>query len=389
MTEPPPSPARAHFNHAGASIPPPLVVDRVVEHLRLEQQIGGYEAAESVADELAGVAASLAELVGAPAAGIVVVESATRAWEMISWALALSQGWSAGDRVVVDQFAYSSSWGTLLRMRDVVDLDVVVAPTREDGTVDPDRLDEVVDSRTRLVLVTHIPTHLGTVSDVDAVGKTLAARDDVVYAVDVSQSLGQLALDLGTTGCHVAFGPARKFLRGPRGTGFLYVDAELAGSLTPLGVDLTSAATISVEGFEPQAGVRRFELYEHSPALRLGLGRAAEHAISVGPPEIEQLVRRRSEQVVDLIRSTPSTRLLAPGLVSGIVSFVHDRLDPRQVRSVMDAAGVNVWTSTTAGSPIDGERRSLGPSVRVSPHYVTTDADLDALDRGLHSLARA
>ena len=375
----------AHFNHAGASIPPDAVVDRIVTHLRLEHEIGGYEAAEAVADELEAVPGALGELIGAPGAGVVVVESATRAWETFVWALALSRRWTASDRVVVDQFAYSSSWGTLLRMRQALGVELAVAPARADGSVDPERLDQVVDDRTRLVLTTHVPTHLGTVSDVAAVGRHLAGRD-LVYAVDASQSIGQLAFDVDAIGCQVAFAPARKFLRGPRGTGLLYMAPELADTLTPLSLDLT-AASIGTDAFEPQPGAGRFVLYEHSPALRLGLGLAARHALEAGPSTVEGQVGRRTEQVVDLIRATPDARLVAQGPVSGIVSFVHDRLAPDDVRSSLRAEGVNIWTNGASGSPIDGDRRAVGPSVRVSPHYFTNDVELEALGRALHRLS--
>ncbi len=375
----------AHFNHAGASIPPPAVVERVISHLRLEAEIGGYEAGGVVVDEDAAVSVHLGALLGAAPADVLVVESATRAWEMIVWALAHSHGWTSSDRIVVDQFAYSSSWATLMRLRSVTGVDVVVAPALEDGSVDADRLDEVVDDHTRLVLATHIPTHLGTVTDVAAVGQQLVDRN-LIYAVDASQSLGHRVVDVASIGCQVAFAPGRKFLHAPRGTGVLYVDSGLAETVVPLTVDLTSATDIGVDGYTPQAGTGRFELFEHSLALKLGLGEAARHALEVGPAEIERRVAQRTQQVVDLLDALPEARLVAQGPVSGIVSYLDARLDPYAARDALHARGINVWTNPASGSPIDADRRGLGASIRISPHYVTTDADLDALARALHSL---
>ncbi len=357
-------------------------------HLRLEHEIGGYEAAEAVADELEAVPGALGELIGAPGAGVVVVESATRAWETFVWALALeppldrlgsapsstsSPTAAAGAPCCGCARPSASSW-----------------PWRRPGPTGP----SIRSASTRwsttaraFVLTTHVPTHLGTVSDVAAVGRHLAGRD-LVYAVDASQSIGQLAFDVDAIGCQVAFAPARKFLRGPRGTGL-----PLHGSRTgrhPHAAQPRPHCRLDRDRRLRAAARRagRFVLYEHSPALRLGLGLAARHALEAGPSTVEGQVGRRTEQVVDLIRATPGARLVAQGPVSGIVSFVHDRLAPDDVRaSLAGRGGQHLDERRIGGSPIDGDRRAVGPSVRVSPHYFTNDVELEALGRALHRLS--
>ena len=378
---------RAHFNHAGASIPPSSVVERVIDHLRLEAEIGGYEAAAMVADELVDGRAALGAVMGVAGDDVVVVESATQAWASIVWAMALSHGWGPHDRVVVDQFAYVSSWAVLVRLQAVSGVQIVVAPAGPDGVIDPARLAEVVDRAARLVLVTHVPTHVGTATPLDEVASVMAASArDAVLALDVSQSLGQLPLDVAGLGAAVAFAPGRKFLRGPRGTGVLYVAPELAESVVPLAMDLTSTASISTTGLEPGPGARRFDLFEHSVAVRLGLGQAARHLLSVGVDEVARQVGERTRAVVDLISGVPGLTLVAPAPLHGIVSFTHATRDPDEVRAELARADINVWTNPANGSPIDGERRGLGPSVRVSPHAVTTDEELDRLDQVLRRL---
>ncbi len=384
-TAEPPRP-RAHFNHAGASIPPPEVVARVIRHLELEAVIGGYEAAEEVAVEVDGVVGALGELIGAAPGDVVAVESATRAWEQVLWSLALSHRWGHGDRIVVDGFAYASSWATLLRLRDAVGVEIAVAPSRPDGTVDPAQIADATDDRTRLVLVTHVPTHVGTVSDVAGVGAALAGRD-LVYAVDLAQSLGQLPIDVGAIGCHLAFAPGRKFLRAPRGTGVLYLAASVAETLEPLAVDLTTATTITAGGYELAPGVARFGLFEHSVALRLGLGEAARHAVARGLTRISAEVQARTTEVVELVAATPGFELLAPPPLSGIVSVTHERLDPDQVRAHLRDQGVSTWVAAVGGSPLDQAARLARPAVRISPHYSTTDDEVERLARALRALA--
>ena len=386
MTTDPHDLPRAHFNHAGASIPPSEVVDRIVRHLELEGEIGGYEAAEAVADELDRMAGSLGALVGAPPGDVLPVESATRAWEQVLWALALSRRWGSGDRVVVDQFAYASSWATLLRLRDAVGVEIGVAPSRADGSIDPSRVDEAVDTRTRLVLATHVPTHVGTVSDVAALGAALAGRD-LVFVVDLAQSLGQLPIDVAAIGCQMAFAPGRKFLRAPRGTGLLHLDAAVADSIEPLAVDLTTATTIEPKGYRLAPGVARFGLFEHSVALRLGLGVAAQVALSRGLERISREVQDRTAAVIELVQAAPGFGLLTPPPLSGIVTIVHDRLTPDAVRDQLASRGVNAWVAELGGSPLDQEDRLPRAGLRLSPHYVTSDDELDRLDRALRAVA--
>ena len=179
--------SRAHFNHAGTSLAASPVLARVLAHLELEAEVGGYEAEDEVADELAAGPASLAPLLGAAPDEVTVAESATAASEMLLWSIAQTFGWGADDRILVDGFAYATVCSTLQRLEAAGGPQVEAVRSLPDGTIDLDALEASLDARTRLVLVTHVPTHVGTVTDVAAVGDVVA-RSDALYVVDVSQS---------------------------------------------------------------------------------------------------------------------------------------------------------------------------------------------------------
>ncbi|MGZ4709052.1 MAG: aminotransferase class V-fold PLP-dependent enzyme [Acidimicrobiales bacterium] len=377
---------RAHFNHAGMSLLPAESLDRIGAHLQLEAEIGGYEAAAAVADELAAVPDALAPLFGPEVAAdeVTVVESASRASELIVWSMAETFGWGVDDRVLVDQFTYATVHSALMALRAARGVSIDVAPARPDGAVDPEALADALDDRTKLVAITHMPTHVGTVSDVEAVGR-IVAHHDAVYLLDVAQTLGQMPVDVRAIGCQVAFAPGRKFLRAPRGTGALFVSAPLAEQLVPL---TPGFGAVDVEGHQPFAlapATRRFDSFEGDIAGRLALAVSARHSTAVGLDTIGRLVGARSAELATLLGSVEGVRLLDPGAV-GIVSFVHDRLEPDEIRGRLSAEGVNVWVNPAAGSPIDGARRPVLPSVRVSPHYLTDDDDLARLGRALDVL---
>ena len=379
------SSTRAHFNHAGMSLPPAPVLARVHAHLDLEAEIGGYEAEDAVAEELAELPARLAPLLGVEASEVTVTESATAASEMLLWSIGESFRYSAMDRILVDRLAYATAYGALHRRQSAGGAEVLTVPSQPDGTVDPDALRAVLDDRARLVLVTHMPTHVGTVTDIGEIGR-IVAESGAIFAVDVAETLGQMPLDLGRLGCDVAFAPGRKFLRGPRGTGVAYIRASLADQLVPLtppfgAIDGASPGTCVL----PE-GARRFGQFEFGVAARLGLGVAARYADGVGLATIDRLVVERSRAVVEMLDAFAAVTVVGGRDSRGIISFVHGSLDVHEVRARLGARGVNVWVNSSAGAPLDALPRSRLPSVRLSPHYVTSDDDLDRLRHGLEAL---
>jgi cysteine desulfurase/selenocysteine lyase len=379
--------SRAHFNHAGMSPTPGPALAAVYAHLAREAEIGGYEAAVEAADALAAAPAAVAPLFGPGVDGaeVAIVESATRAWETVMWALAETFGYGPDDRVLIDAFTYATTYTAVERLRLARGVSIEVVPSHEDGTVDPDELARLLDSSTRLVAITHMPTHLGTRTDVAAVGRVMRGTS-AVFALDVAQTLGQMPLDVRDIGCQVAFAPGRKFLRAPRGTGALYVEADLAEGLAPLSPGFGSVGPTEPGVFAFAPGARRFDSFEYGHAARLGLGESARYATAIGLGRIERLVAARSREVTDLLAGVDGVRLTAPPDAVGIISFGHRRLEPQEVQARLAAGGVNVWVNPAGGAPIDGDARPVLPSVRVSPHYCTDAADLAALGEALAAL---
>jgi cysteine desulfurase/selenocysteine lyase len=364
------------------SLTPAPVVDRVRTHLDLEAELGGYEAAVAVADELAAIPAALAPLLGARPDEVLATESATRAWELALWSLAETFGWSAGDRIVVDQFAYATVYTTLMGLHRAHGVEVAVIPAVADGRLDADALSDLLDRDSagaiRMVVVTHMPTHLGTVTDAEDVGRRLAGRG-ILYALDISQTLGQYPVDVSRFGCDIAFAPGRKFLRAPRGTAVLYVNAAVADQLIPLALPSGAVDPHDPERLVLAPAMRRFDQFEYPVAAHLGLGEAARYAQAIGMNEIARRVAENSRAVIDLLGAFDDVTLTGTPDDLGIISFVHRTLDPETVQRRVSAEGVNVWVNPAGGAPLDNAARPVLPSVRVSPHYVTTTEHLDRL----------
>jgi cysteine desulfurase / selenocysteine lyase len=254
-----------HFNNAGSSLPPDLVVDRVVEHLRRESRIGGYEAKAQVVDELAGVRGALASLLNAPVAAIALATSDTTAWTKALWGL-VGGGWfDEGGRVLVDRAAYNSHYLSLLQVRDRYGITIEAIDSLDDGSLDVADLERRLDGSVRLVTATHIGTHRGLVNPVHEVGARTRAAG-VPFFLDACQSAGQLPVDVEEIGCDVATGTGRKFLRGPRGTGWLFVRPEWAERTSPPGIDGVSAQWVDADRYELATDATRFR---SSPSWRI------------------------------------------------------------------------------------------------------------------------
>ena len=291
----------AHLNNAGAALPPTPVLDAVVEHLRREAEIGGYEAAAEREDRAEHTYDAVARLIGAERDEIAIVENATRAWDMAFYSLRLG----AGDRILTTTAEYASNYIPMRQVADRTGAAVVVVPDDEHGQVDVDRLTTMLDERVKLVSLVHVPSQGGLVQPAAAVGAACRAAG-VPLLLDACQSVGQMPVDVGEIGCDMLSATGRKFLRGPRGTGFLYVRRGLVEALEPPLLDLHAAEWQPDGSYRIRPDARRFENWECNVATKIGLGVAADYALDVGLEAICTRVRALADELRTRLSALPA-----------------------------------------------------------------------------------
>ena len=367
-----------HLNNAGASLPPRPVLDTVMDHLRLEAGIGGYEASDERRAALEGVYDAIARLIGARREEIAVMENATRAWDMAFYALPLRPG----DRILTATAEYASNVIAFLQVagRYADGVRVEVVPDDESGQLSVDALRAMLDERVKVIAVTHVPTHNGLVNPAAEIGKV--ARDaGVTYLLDACQSVGQLPVDVSEIGCDLLSAPGRKFLRGPRGTGFLYVSERVIDRLEPPFLDLHAAEWTGPGEITVRPDARRFESWESYKAGKLGLGAAARYAMSLGLDAIAERVGGLAEGLRERLAELPGVSVHDHGARRcGIVSFSVAGREAAEVVSTLRARRINVSSADLSSSRFDFEAHGLPASVvRASVHYYNTEAELDAL----------
>ena len=365
---------RIHLNHAGASPSPRPVLDATIDHLRREAEIGGYEAAAEQADAVAATYTSVARLLGCHPSEVALTTSATTAWEQAFWSLR----WNPGDVVLTSHAEYVSNALSLLLARDRAGVEVRLVPDDPSGQLDADALGPMLeDPAVALVAVTHVPTQGGLVNPAAAIGARCRAAG-VPFLLDACQSVGQLPTRVDELGCDLLSATGRKYLRAPRGTGFLYVRTSMLDRMSPARADAGSADWTSAATYRFVDGAKRFETWERSIAGVLGLGAAVDYALDLTLDAIAARIGPLADGFRDRLGAVPGVTVQDRGRQRcGIVTFTVDGHDPDEVRDALAGEAVNVWVTHAGQARFDLDDRGITTMVRASLHYTTTDDELD------------
>ena len=368
---------RHYFNAAGAGLMSDGVLDAVIGHLRLEQRIGGYEAANLAADDLEAAYASAAQLLGSDVDEIAFFDSATSGLRAVFDALRLGPG----DTVLAPRSSYISQALRMLALRahDGVRLDVL--PNDSSGGMDLEALESALATATGRTVVSavHIPTSSGLVEPVAAIG-ALARRYGAITVLDATQSVWQLDIDVRAIGCDALVTTGRKFLRGPRGTGLLHLRRGLLDGLGPWAPDVRGSSWTSAEEWTMDGTARVLETWESSVASRLGLGVALREALERGPAATQEHLVALGAQLRERLGALDGVSLAdPPASPSGIVTFTVDGVAAKQVSAGLREAGVDSLAVPAGHAQWDLGARGIASVVRVSPHVYTDASDVDAL----------
>ncbi|MCF6234095.1 MAG: aminotransferase class V-fold PLP-dependent enzyme [Rhodobacteraceae bacterium] len=363
-----------HLLACGSALMPDCVIDAVVNHIRLEGEIGGYEAHARQHDLLERVYDSVARHIGAKPREIALLENATVAWCHAFYALPLKPG----SRILTCEAEYAANYVAFLQRAKRDDLKIEIIPSDASGALDVGVLEGMIDADTGLIAITWVPTNGGLVNPAAKVGK-LARAHGIPYLLDACQAVGQMPVDVNELGCDFLSATGRKFLRGPRGTGFLYVRESWLETLEPVMIDLYGASAITVDQYSLRDDARRFETWENAYALRAGLGAAVEYAEAIGIDAIEARISALAGYCRDLLSQQPKIQLRDLGdHKCGIVSFSVEGGDPGAIVAKLGQAGFVIGASGPSSTPVDALRRNLPTMLRIAPHYYNTKTEIEA-----------
>ncbi|WP_169542964.1 aminotransferase class V-fold PLP-dependent enzyme [Sneathiella aquimaris] len=361
-----------HLNNAGSALMPLPVYRAVVDHLDLEMEIGGYEAHARAQFAYERVYDALSELINAERSEIALVENATVGWLMGFHGLQFK----AGDRILTAEAEYASNVISYLQVKQKFGVEIDVVPSDETGQIDVLELENRITDKTRLISISHIPTNGGLINPAEAVGK-IAKKYNIPYLLDACQSVGQIPVDVEKIGCDMLSATGRKYLRGPRGTGFLYVRSGFLECLEPPFLDLHSATWTSHDSYEMRSDARRFENWESNFAAQIGLGVAVDYLLDIGVDAASDRLCALAATAREQLSSLNGVTVQDIGQKKGgMVTFSHNRLSAEEIKAALARDNINVSTSSVSSTRFDMERRKLPTLVRASFHYYNSEDEL-------------
>ena len=367
--------ARAYLHNAGAALMPRPVIDAMKNHIDLEAQVGGYTAAAHVADRIDALYASVAALLNAAPDEIALAESATVAWQRAFYSLPFE----AGDRILTAEAEYAANFVAFLQVAKRTGAVIDVVPSDARGVIDLAALEAMLDERVKLIAITWVPTNGGLVNPAAAVGR-IARAHGIPYLLDACQAVGQMPVDVEAIGCDMLSATGRKFLRAPRGTGFLYMRRQLLERTEPAMIDHAGAPWVTRDAYRLRDDARRFEPWESSIADRLGLAAAVDYARAIGLEAIETRCHALAARLREGLAAISGVLLRDLGeRPCAIVSFTIEGVAANAVVDAADAVGITIGVSDPASTRLDAEARHLPVLVRASPHYYNVEAEIDRL----------
>ncbi len=366
---------RVHFNNAGASLPPDVVVETMVKYLQEEATYGGYETEYKYTEQLEHVYTLIARLINADKEEVAIVENASTAWGLAFYGVDFKKG----DVVITSEMEYVTNLIGFLNAQKTHGITITVIPNDAQGNFSLPALEAAISPQTKLIAMTHIPSTAGGMIPIVEIGK-IARRHHILYLVDACQTVGQAPIDVKEIDCDMLAVNGRKFLRAPRGTGFLYVRRSVQDRLKLLLMDGFTAPRVTREDFSVRNDARRFELYEKNRALALGLGKAVEYALGIGVDRIWQRVQELAGLMRCRLKSIDGVAVHDRGDEQcGIVTFSVNGVDSTVIKGRLAEQGINVSVGKAVSTLIYMNKNNLVSIVRASVHYYNTEEEIAQL----------
>ncbi len=351
---------------------PTPVIRAVQEHFEREILRGGYAAKDEVAEKVEAIYGQIACLINAKPSEIALLENATRAWDIAFYSI----DFKPGDIVLTSEVEYASNFIAMLQLAKRLGIEIKVVPSDSSGQLDLDVLESLVSERVKLIAITHTPTNGGLVNPAEEIGR-IASKYSILYLLDACQTVGQYPIDVEKIRCDFLSATGRKYLRGPRGTGFLYVSERVLQQIEPTMLDLYGATWETKDSYSLREDARRFETWEKNYSNFLGMGEAARYAMELGINDIWDRIIYLANTLRKQLVSIPSVAVQDLGVTKcGIVTFNSDRIPSLNLSSILRARAINCSHSTPYGTRLDMERRALQPVVRASVHYFNTEDEI-------------
>jgi cysteine desulfurase/selenocysteine lyase len=364
-----------HFNNAGCSLPVKESIDIITEYLQLEATLGGYEVKNKYEHIINEFYTEAARLINAADDEIAIVANASDGINKMLFSIP----WEAGDVLLTTEVEYGNCYLNYLKLKEEKGIEIKIVPSDDDGNILLEKMEELISPKVKLIAVTHIPTNSGLIMPAEEIGK-IANKHNILYLLDACQSVGHIPVDVKKIQCDFLSTTSRKYLRGPRGIGFIYVRKEVLKKLKPTTLDMVTAHWKDADNYNLDCNIKIFEQWEKSYALVLGFSKALSYLNNLGVENTWKRIQHLSAYLRSELEKIGGIEVTDIGKNQcGIVTFLVAGIDSKDLVNALLQHGINLSASLRFSSVLDMDKRGLEGVSRASIHYYNTEDEINIL----------
>lgn len=376
-----------YFNNAGAGIMSETTLNTVVNHMKLEMGVGAYKAAIMRSEDILNFYKSSAKLLNAGCKEeIAFIDSASRGWNLVMYGLNITNK----DTIVTLESEYGTNLLTIYDIAKLTGCSVNIVKCKSDGSVNLNLVEKAFETGGTVLAVSHVAAQGSIVNPVVELGK-IAKKYSAIYIVDGCQAVGQLKVDIQEIDCHAYMVAGRKWLRGPRGTGILYVRND-APIRTPQ-IDLASADLVfnnigEVTDVHIRKDAKQFELWEKSISSLLGLTNAINEYLDFGIDKAFKEIVLKANKIRSCINNNSNLVLVGNknAAVGNIGFYLRNPIQEQCVKELFDNNGFVISCMCDWDCPMFFPKTGVQYIFRITPHYYTNDEDIQDICKLLTNL---
>lgn len=369
-----------NFNNAGSSRPYSEVNKEIRDFLKVEYFMGGYYAVEKYKKKLEKFYYNLSKLINCKVAEISFLSSTTQAWNLFFNSIQISKK----ENIVI----FENEYGSNLIYYKKQKLNVRIVKINEDGKICLKDLLKKINKNTKIISLCHIASQCGDKIEAAKIFNFVRnLNPDIICVLDACQSIGQIKVDVKEINCDVLVGSGRKYLRGPRGTGFIYINEKIREKVKPMILDLKNT-----ECYQEIIKIKKaniFENFEYSPALQIGLGKAIERINSSGINQIELQIRQKSQYLrKKLDYFSKITFFENFNTLTGINTLKIEGLSSLRIYNYLLSKRILTSISTSATSLLYFNKKKIKDVLRISIHHYNSLYQINYLIKCLIDLIK-
>lgn len=366
-----------YVNSAAASPPPRQVVDTSIDYLQKTASLGPYLPSfrEEVYQKIEETREKAAKFIGAKTSEMAFVKNGTEGINFIANGLT----WNKGDEIILADIEFHSNYTPWLKLRDKKKVHLKIIKTDFSGVIDVNLIEQEISNRTKLITVSHLSNASGALQHIEKICE-IAKKRDVLTLINASQTLGLIPINVQELDCDFLTGCGRKWLRGPEGSGILYIRESLVESIEPTIIGWGGTTwDFETNEYYYLSTARRVEAGCPIVPSILGLGAAIDYAQNIGIEEIVTKVEALTRYSFQQLSVIEGIAIYGPKNIENrlaIIPFNVEGLHPDEITNYLEKNNIIIESGTFMANMLL-QHYGINKMVRISPHYFNTKVEID------------